>query len=227
MNQVIKVWDLPTRLFHWALVLSVFYAWFAVEILEDMQQHFYAGYAVLVLISFRIIWGLIGSEASLFSSFLVSPLKALGYARSLGKSSRPHLSHNPTGGWSVVAMLVFFGAQAVLGLFSTDDYFYGPLSGLISDELRGRLTELHLLNVNILYGLIALHVVAISYYQFIADQPLIGSMIHGKKPGEPQSKLAKTSPWWALFVLLITIAAVYWLATAFVDLIPQEEFSYY
>ncbi len=222
------MWDLPTRVFHWALVVAVTYAWVSVELLEDMQQHFYAGYTVLGLLLFRIVWGVIGSTPSKFSHFMVSPKVVWSYVRGRPNASISTLSHNPLGALSVIAMLVILLTQAVLGLFSTDDYFYGPLSGLVTDDVRTLLSGLHLQNVNIIYGLLALHLGAILYHQVVLKNGLIQAMISGKKPFQTSRVEFLWRPLWlALLVALICAALVYYFATAYLELIPQSEFDYF
>ncbi len=226
-SKPIKVWDLPTRLFHWGLVISVLYSWFSVTVLEDMQQHFYAGYTVLTLLLFRVFWGFVGSSTSRFTDFVRGPKTVWAYLQ--GRSLQSYSGHNPLGALSVLAMLLVLLVQAVLGLFSTDDYFYGPLSGLVGDETRAYLSSLHLSNVNLIYALLSLHVLAVLFYQFVKKQPLVQAMLNGKKPNTVgnNKSFKPTHIWLALLSIMISVAVVYYLATAYTDQIPSGEFDYY
>lgn len=231
----IKVWDLPTRLFHWGLLAAVFYSWFSVTILEDMQQHFYAGYAVMTLLLFRLLWGFVGSAYSRFRSFSFPVAEILAYAKKMGAvAERPYLGHNPLGSLAALAMLLALAVQVMFGLFSTDDYFYGPLAGLVSREKMSLLTRLHLINVNVIYGLIGLHVLMILYYKFIKREPLTKAMISGYKdvrvPHRQHPAVKSISPssnLLALLLLLICVALVYYLVTAYVGLLPADDYDYF
>lgn len=236
----IQVWDVPTRLFHWGLVISVLYSWFSVKILEDMQQHFYAGYAVLTLLLFRIIWGFVGSHYSRFNAFLFSPSKIFTYLKTLfssGKAQQERLiypGHNPAGGLSALIMILVLTLQAALGMFSTDDYFYGPLAGLVGSDQRAWLSSLHLDNVNIIYGLLGLHLLAIIFYKWIKKEPLTKAMITGGKDVDGNSADDESTQHKktagnlvALAVFTVCIALVCYLANAYLDLLPAGEFDYF
>ncbi|MFT6098493.1 MAG: cytochrome b [Arenicella sp.] len=247
MKKFILIWDLPTRLFHWCLVVAVLYSWLSIEVLENMQHHFYSGYVVLTLLLFRLVWGFVGSQHSRFKSFLYSPSVLLSYSKTLGfksgskvgskvgskprsKSAKRYLGHNPLGGISVVLMVGVLLAQSILGLFSSDDYFFGPLSGLISAETIALTSELHLLNSNAVFAVIGLHVLAIIYYKIIKSEPLTSAMLSGNKEiheGDtlPESRIA--SRLLALAVIILCAILVYYLATAFLHLVPISTESYY
>lgn len=232
MNRPSKVWDLPTRLFHWGLLVALLYSWLSVEILEDMQQHFYAGYCVLTLLLFRLVWGIIGSRYSRFRSFVFSPSQIIRYARKIFVNDHEYHGHNPLGGLSVMAMLLVLIIQVTAGLFSNDDYFYGPLSGLVSTQLSAWFTRLHANNIYVIYALIALHVFAIGYYQFVKNQSLTKAMITGKKDlakeqgAEQKGVQRQASNLVALIVLLVCAALVYCLINAFSASIPTPDYSY-
>ncbi len=233
MKKHLQVWDLPTRLFHWSLLIAVFYSWLSVEILEDMQQHFYAGYAVLTLLLFRLVWGLVGSRHSRFHTFFFPISEIASYIKKITKvSEQNYLGHNPLGSLSALAILIVLLTQASIGLFSTDDYFFGPLAGLVSSDTMAWLTSLHLDNVNVIYGLLGLHVFAIIYYKFRKKEPLTKAMITGTKTINPNNHAATeenkpASNWLALIILILCAALVYWLSTAFLDQLPISDYDYY
>lgn len=236
MNKKIVVWDLPTRLFHWCLVSAVFYSWFSIEILEDIEQHFYSGYVVLQLLLFRLVWGVVGSHYSRFASFYYSPRYTLRYLKSLwSPNAEQYLGHNPLGSLSAALMIIVLLSQAMMGLFSSDDYYFGPLSGLVDNEIVTLLSELHLLNSNMVYGVISLHIVAILYYALRKKDALTKAMITGEKRVtddidyadlESSNKLP-ASKLLALIIFLCCAVFVYYLATAFLDRLPSPLESYY
>ena len=223
-----KVWDVPTRLAHWLLVILITYAWFAVEILEDMQQHFWAGYGVLSVILFRFIWGFAGTTHARFSSFLQTPNTVWHYAKTLSqRSSTAYLGHNPMGGLSALVLVIVILVQASTGLFNSDDYFHGPLSGLVGQATRGTIGWIHQINSDVLTALVGLHIVAIVFYKLFKRQSLTSAMITGNKPAALNGEAIEGSKLClALLVLLVCAAIVYYIATGFTDTLPSSEFDY-
>jgi cytochrome b len=124
------VWDSPTRLFHWLLVISVIISFVTGNIGGNaMQYHEWGGFAILALLLFRLVWGLVGSRKSRFVTFVYGPSAVISYARALHRRNSAHyLGHNPLGGWSIIALLFTLLVQAVTGLFANDDILTeGPL----------------------------------------------------------------------------------------------------
>lgn len=206
------IWDLPTRLFHWSLVLLIAAAWWTQE-QEDSELHARIGYAVLTLLLFRLAWGFVGSDTSRFASFIRGPRRAIVYLRELFGSAPAagHVGHNPIGGYSVALMLVCLAIQTGTGLFLYDDeFFWAPLNDLVSEDAAEFLEEVHELNFNLLLALIGLHVAAILYYRFGKGQRLVGPMIGGKgklPAGTVRPWIA--SSWLALVLLMVSAALVY------------------
>lgn len=129
MNEAsgIKVWDIAVRTFHWSLVALFFIAYFTGD--DDSAAHVYAGYGVLGLVLFRVVWGFVGTRHARFSDFVCGPAATLRYAKSLA-SGRPrhYLGHNPLGGWMVIALLVSLLATCWSGLEAYADKGQGPLA---------------------------------------------------------------------------------------------------
>lgn len=208
--QKVYVWDLPLRLFHWALVGLVCYAWYSVEILEDMDQHFLCGYAILTLLLFRVAWGFWGAKHALFRAFIKRPKTILNYLR--GRQSEPYLGHNPLGAISVILMLALLLTQAISGLFSDDEYYYfGPLTGFVSGDTVSFFSTLHHQNVDFIIAVLALHVGAILYYELFKKQRLVKAMITGRKDASPGkfASLENTYSGRAALILSIVGAIVY------------------
>lgn len=228
MTKTTQVWDLATRLFHWALVASVFYAWFSVEILEDMNQHFYAGYAVLSLLLFRLVWGFIGSYYSRIRRLFFPVSETINYAQQIFSRSKDkpteqrYPGHNPLGSLAIILMFIILSVQTGLGLFSTDDYVFGPLAGLVSEQSRSLLTKLHHTNAYLIYAIISLHLLAVGFYLVWKKTNLILPMITGTKKTTCQASYSVRSSWLAAVVFGLCVAAVYWLSIAFIDQLPQD-----
>ena len=192
MKKLIRVWDLPIRLFHWLLVACVLGSLICVNIGGNaIQWHAYFGYSILTLLIFRIIWGFIGSTHARFASFLPNREAITNYLQ--GKSPR-FLGHNPIGALSVFALLLVLSIQAVTGLFVDDEIaFQGPLSKYLSESSVSFLSEIHESNQVVIYTLIAIHIAAIWYYKKLKGEDLIRPMISGDKEIDP-SEEAKYLP---------------------------------
>ena len=174
----IRLWDLPTRLFHWLFAAAVLGA-IATDLLDNITWHSYCGYTALVLVVFRMIWGFVGPHHARFSSFVpsLSGLKAF-----LKDQTVSPLGHNPLGALSVIAMLLIVLVQATSGLFTDDEIsFQGPLSKFLSEDMVKFMNQIHSTNHVLVYGIITLHLIAIIYYQKIKKNNLIGPMVYGDK----------------------------------------------
>ena len=214
MTEKTKIWDLPTRLFHWLLVVLIGFLWFTGEQGVDwMVWHQRAGLTVLTLVLFRIGWGLWGSTTARFSHFLRGPRAAFAHARAFaGNRLRPEPGHNPLGAYAVVAFLLLLLVQTGTGLFANDDLFIeGPLYPLVSKDTSDRLTGIHYLNFNFVLALIALHVTVIFLYWLLRKDNLIKPMITGYKRGiaeQDARRLRFRHPLWAALTLGVAIGMV-------------------
>ena len=178
----VPLWDLPVRLFHWALAALVVFSFVTGHLAGSwLPWHMRSGYAILALLVFRIAWGLLGSETARFSHFLHGPRAAIAYARAtFGGAHRQVVGHNPLGGWMVFAMLAIALLQAVSGLFVDDEIStQGPLAGKVSNAVVARMGALHHLNQWVVVGAVVLHVLAILYYHRVLRVNLVGPMVHG------------------------------------------------
>lgn len=206
----VRIWDGPTRIFHWAIVLLIPAMWWTAEN-EQISLHVTLGLVMVALIIFRLIWGVIGSRTARFGSFLKGPRGVMAYLRGGGT---PSVGHNPLGGWSVVAMLAVLVIQVGLGLFAEDNdgLVAGPLSSLVSAETAETLTERHEFMFNVLLALIGLHLAAVLYYAVIKRRNLVGPMItgNGDAPAgvEPMRKVSVLR---IALALAISIGVALWL----------------
>lgn len=183
--RTIRVWDLPTRLFHWTLVLLLIFQVVTGKMAgEWLRWHFWAGYAILTLLIFRIVWGIIGSTTARFSDFVRGPMAGVAHLKELlGPHAPKDVGHNPVGGWMVVALILALFVQAGSGLFTTDDILVdGPLVAKASEGWVKAMTSLHKLWINLLFLMVALHVAAALVYLVVKKQNLIAAMITGRKP---------------------------------------------
>jgi cytochrome b len=183
-KKIITIWDLGTRLFHWLLVMLFGLSWLSAELGGNwMIWHTRLGFLAAGLITFRIIWGFIGSDSSRFAHFVKRPSTVIAYLK--GGGQRAYNTHNPAGALSVIALIGLMSLQVTTGLFSNDDIFIeGPLAYLISYDAQLEMTELHEMIFNLLILFIALHVAAIAWYQRFKGEKLVQAMLHGKKESE-------------------------------------------
>lgn len=213
-TRYVRVWDLPTRVFHWALVALIFTSWLTSEIGGNaMTYHLWSGYCILALVLFRVAWGLVGSEYARFSTLFHGPVAVWRYARGLIRLDPPYyLGHNPLGGWSVVLLLLAVLVQAVSGLFTTDEIFTdGPLVKHVSGATSDLLSTVHRWNFYVLLCLISVHVAAALFYLVVKKQNLIGAMFTGRKRVPPQGQwrdARMASAWLALLFIGLASAAV-------------------
>ncbi len=149
--------------------------------------HRWNGYAILVLVVFRVIWGFVGSSTSRFSAFVTWPWKALRYGFDLLAGKKRHfLGHNPMGSWMILALLAAVSVQGILGLFSLEhnELVAGPLKRLVSHETSEAITKLHVQGINVIMALVAMHITANVLYGWLKKDPLVKAMVTGIKPAE-------------------------------------------
>lgn len=217
--QSVRVWDLPVRVFHWLLVVLMTTS-VATGLVggNAMVWHMRSGYAILALVLFRIVWGLVGSTTACFTDFLYSPGRVFAFAKDLFLRRPAHYpGHNPLGGWMVLVLLLAVLFQAGSGLFANDDVSTeGPLYRYISKDLSDKLTGWHRLNIKVLFGLVALHVVAVIYHWLGRGENLVQAMFTGIRAwpsGAPVIALRFSSLWLALGLFVAAAIAVWLLVS--------------
>lgn len=221
MPHSIRIWDLPTRLFHWSLALCVIGLLITSQIGGSaMNWHFRLGYAVLSLLLFRIVWGFVGGHWSRFGSFIFSPATLLLYLR--GRADlRLMLGHNPLGALSVFAMLLFLLLQVGTGLISDDEIATsGPLSRFVSATLVSQATSYHKhIGKLVLLGLVFLHIMAIVFYLWRRRENLILPMLHGDKqveriaPASHDDHRSRVLAGLVFVLCVLLVIGMLWLAT--------------
>ncbi|MGD0103162.1 MAG: cytochrome b/b6 domain-containing protein [Rhodopila sp.] len=210
--QRMKVWDLPVRVFHWAIVLLILAAW-VTQYFNKMDVHMWIGEWILALLLFRIVWGFVGSDTARFTRFLRSPVAALRHLAHLRRREPDReIGHNAAGGWMVLVMLALIGVQTGTGLFSNDDGdTEGPLMHLVSKDRSDFLSHIHHLNFRAIEAVIVLHVLAIVAYAVLKRQNLLRPMVTGTKlmPAEAVAPRL-VNPVWAVVTLAVAFGVVVW-----------------
>ena len=215
MTTVLYVWDLPLRLFHWLLVLTLGASYVTGKqggLWLDWHARF--GLFIIALLVFRIVWGFNGSTYARFANFFPTP----GRLKKFFSSAWSGIGHSPLGALAIFALLIVILAQAVSGLFAMEDEseFYGPLNGLVSSEWSERLTAWHARFIYALILLSALHVTAIAYYRIIKRKDLMTPMLSGRVvTASAYASAVVSGGGWLAFLLAMGIAAlVAWLISS-------------
>jgi len=178
---MVKVWDLPTRVFHWLLVVALFASVLSAVYFENLTVHAWCGYTILTLTLFRLVWGFAGGHWSRFSTFIPSVQRSLRYLRQPSEWTQP--GHNPLGAWSVWAMLLLLLLQFFSGFCADDDAgFSGPLSVYIPNRFVSLATHYHThIGKWLLFVMTVLHITAVFFYVLYKRQPLLSAMFTGER----------------------------------------------
>ena len=203
-TQRIKLWDFPTRLFHWLLVALVIAAIVTGKTGgAAIEWHGRIGLGILGLLAFRIAWGFLGSTYARFAVFLPGPASLSAYFRGQWNG----VGHNPLGALSVLGLLAVLGLQLATGLLGNDDIaFRGPLFDLISKGLSDQLSAYHRTLINVLIVLIALHLGAILFYALRKKNNLVKPMLNGWKDVPAGQGKSATGGGAKAFLLAVLIA---------------------
>lgn len=221
------IWDLPLRLFHWGFVATILGCWLTNELGTDyIDLHMQLGYVALGLMCFRLLWGFFGTLHSRFVTFFPTPAAIKAYLNQ-PKDAAPSVGHNPLGSLMVFAMLALVLMQAVSGLFVDDDVFSsGPYYNALGGDIDKIMATIHHNAFDFILAAIALHILAVGFYQWGKKHDLIAPMIHGKKQGAhlADSNTIKHSRLIvALIIAALSAVFVYWLV---VINIPEVDMYY-
>lgn len=221
----VRLWDVPTRMFHWLLAGGIAFSWFSAEVGGNwMEWHERSGIFLLSLILFRVVWGFVGSETSRFAHFIRSPAAALAYLKAAKTQPKDtpayYAGHNPMGAWMVLVLLGVIGLQGVTGLFATDDIATeGPLAGLVTSDTAELLTTVHHVLFNIVLAFAVLHIAAVVFYRVAKHTNLIKAMVVGSADwpaSQPQPTPFKFQPAW---LGLVVFVACYGAVTGLIQLL--------
>lgn len=214
----VRIWDLPTRFFHWALAACVVALVVTAKVGGNaMEWHFRFGYCVLALLVFRIVWGLVGGHWSRFHTFIYSPARLLRYLRGEAHAD-DNVGHNPLGALSVFCLLLVLVAQVASGLVSDDEIaFSGPLSRFVSNSVVSWASGYHTeVGQYLVLALVGLHIVAIAFYVAVRKETLVKPMVTGDKalaaPTKP-SRDDAASRMAALVVLALSASLAWWVSS--------------
>ncbi len=206
----IRVWDLPIRIFHWLLVLLVITLYVTGKLGGNwLEWHKRAGFSVLGLVTFRIIWGFVGSYHARFVNFVRGPKAVGAYVKSLiRKDSTRHAGHNPLGALNAVSMLGVLLLQGLMGLFANDDLMLeGPYAKFVSKAVSDQLTTFHKLNADLILVLIGLHLAAIAFAYFVKKENLVAPMFTGNKTlPEAERGPVLRRPFWLAWAIAACVA---------------------
>lgn len=206
MTIKIKVWDLPLRLFHWLMALSVLAAVISGELggnLIDWHGRF--GELLLGLLVFRIIWGFIGSTHARFISFFPTPARISSYIKGQWQGA----GHNPLGAVSAFSLLGVLAGVVTTGLCANDDIaFHGPLFDLVNKPLSDSLSTWHAQLFDVLIVLIPFHLAAIVFHVQVKKHDLITPMITGEKTVSHDQAVGISGGGIIRFLVALTIACV-------------------
>lgn len=208
----IKLWDLPIRVVHWSFVVLLPGLWWTAE-KGDIDTHLKLGTIMLILVVFRILWGLLGSSTARFATFVRGPRTVARYARGLlGKEGEPIVGHNPLGALSVVALLLLLAVQIGFGLIAqdTDGLYSGPLNYLVSYDTAEAARGWHELGFNVILAVVAIHVLAIIFYLAVKRDNLVGAMLTGRKRYPGAVAAPAMAPLWRLALCLVLAFAAGW-----------------
>jgi cytochrome b len=217
--QAVRVWDLPTRTFHWLLSVAVILAVVTAKIGGNaLVWHMRLGLLVLALLVFRLVWGFVGGYWSRFASFLYAPSSVLAYLRGhAGPQGHWEVGHSPLGALSVFALLLLLAAQVATGLVADDEVATtGPLNRFVESAVALKATGWHKnFGQYLIISLVVLHIAAVLFYQFRKRRNLIGPMWHGDAftpPGTPPSADGVWQRTRAAVLLAAALSLSWWIA---------------
>jgi cytochrome b len=206
-----QVWDWPVRLFHWALVFAFVGAFVTNKLgVRYFSYHVWCGYAVIVLVVFRILWGVFGTRHARFVNFVQGPIGVLKYLSAVGRGRRTrYVGHNPLGAMMVIFLIFTLAVQAGLGLFASDEIFnIGPLYGVVSKSVSLQLTSLHRKFFYWIAAAVLLHIAAVLFHVVFKREALIRAMFTGGKAGHvvrPEEVIGSSRGWLAV-TLFVAVA---------------------
>ncbi|MFN3397702.1 MAG: cytochrome b/b6 domain-containing protein [Sulfurimicrobium sp.] len=208
----ILVWDLPTRLFHWLLAASFAVAYLSAEEANWLAVHVFAGYLMLGLLAFRLVWGFVGGRYARFSSFRFSLKEGFGYLQQvLAGTARRHLGHNPAGSWAVYLLLALAFLAGSSGLFTlAGQEGQGPLAAWVPYASSKAFREIHEAAANAMLAMVILHLAGVALESWRHRENLAQAMLTGSKEGPPEAAISSKRLFSALLLLAAVAAGGLW-----------------
>jgi len=212
-SKSILVWDAPTRVFHWLLVVAFVIAWLSYDDNRYLDTHTFSGYTFLGLLIFRLIWGVFGTHYARFQQFSYSGAEVISYIKGLfGEDMRHYVGHNPAGAWAIFALIGFGLALTISGLFVLGgEEQHGPLAGIISFRQSTIFREAHEIAAYGLLLLVIIHFFGVITESLLHRENLVGSMFRGTKTADTKS--ASVRPHRLIAVTMVTVIAAYVIAS--------------
>jgi len=216
MNQKVRIWDLPLRLFHWLLVAMFALAWWSSGHPQYLDLHLLAGYTIAALLLFRVVWGVIGTEYARFRSFAYGPKRVVNYLRDLfGPRTLHPVGHNPAGAWAIFAMLLLLLAITLSGLVVLGgEEGHGPLADMVSLETGIAWHEPHEWLAWTMLVLVMIHLLGVAVESILHRDNLVAAMISGKKAVRDVLPRIPNYRWLAAMMVMA------WLGTTAVAALP-------
>ncbi len=210
MTERTRIWDVPTRVFHWLLVVSFAGAFLTSESERYRDIHVILGYILLGLIAFRLVWGFVGTRHARFRSFLFGPREIATYVMSMLKGNPKHYAgHNPAGSLAIFALLALSIASGVSGV-------------MVYQEIGGEMIEeLHELASYAMLGVVAIHVAGVLLGSVMHKENLVRSMITGYKSAPPEQGITRTYTWLGVIIILAVVA--FWFGFQQTGLLQQGD----
>ncbi len=210
MSQRILVWDVPTRAFHWLLVLSFAGAFLTAESERYRDVHVMLGYTLLGLIAFRLLWGFLGSRYARFRTFLFMPGEIVDYVSSLAKGrAARYVGHNPAGSVAIWLLLVLGIESGVTGVLLFQD---------ISGDM---LEELHEISSFAMLAVVVLHVAGVVASSIMHRENLVRAMFSGLKEAEPEDGVDRPYAWLGVIMLLVVVT--FWAGYSAIGMMAADE----
>jgi len=216
-ERAVRVWDFPTRLFHWLTVVLVAGA-YVTQRLNWIDLHVRFGETLLALVLFRLLWGCFGSETSRFRSFVASPAAAFRHLRHvLRREPDTQVGHNAAGGWMVLLLIALLLVETLTGIYVYNDVAdEGPLSQIAPAAVSNAISWLHAFGWDLLLAAVVLHVCAIAVYSLAKGHDLVRPMVTGRKRLPASVRAPSRAPLWLAALLFGCAAVVVALLAAYV-----------
>lgn len=212
-GQKVLVWDLPTRIFHWLMVMAFVMAWLSYEDNRYLDVHVFAGYTLLGLLIFRLVWGVFGTHYARFKQFSYGPGEVWGYVKGLfGKDLRHYIGHNPAGAWAIFSLITLGLVLTISGLFVLGgEERHGPLAGIVSFDGSAPFREAHEIAAWSLLLLVIIHFLGVITESVLHRENLVGAMFRGTKKTDSESPAVR--PHRLIGATLVSVVAAYVVAT--------------
>ena len=197
-KQLVLVWDLPVRVFHWLLVISFTGAWLTSESEAQQMLHYAFGYSACALVVFRVLWGIVGTRYARFSEFVKGPKETFQHIKSiLASKENSELGHNPAGAIAMILLMILILLIGITGYW------------VVKEFLGDFMSEAHEVLANLALIVVVVHVVAAFLMSYLQKENLVKSMVTGKKNGTTEQGIRYPMNLIGVALALAWVSAVY------------------